>query len=281
MASAITFPTAGTRVASHHSNCPDVLTYHGLTCRAPVESRFMKFPLALITGLLVLHGAAQADTPSGIGKEGFDPTVRPQDDIYHAVNGSWIKQTVLPPEEAHIGAFKTLYDLNQLRSRQIIENAAAHPTDSAEAQKIGDLYHSFMGEARIERPGLTPLQPQLARVAALRNKAQLVALLGQWQSEPLETPLGLYVEPDAKNSRATLAGVYQSGLAMPDRDYYLEKDARFEHARQGVSPLPHRAIPSGAIQPSRPARSNGVSAGTATGAVAMEQGRQPRPAKNL
>ncbi|HJV06744.1 MAG TPA: M13 family metallopeptidase [Chromobacteriaceae bacterium] len=192
----------------------------------------MKFPLALITGLLVLHGAAQADTPSGIGKEGFDPTVRPQDDIYHAVNGGWIKQTVLPPEEAHIGAFKTLYDLNQLRSRQIIENAAAHPADSAEAQKIGDLYHSFMDEARIERLGLTPLQPQLARIAALRNKAQLVALLGQWQSEPLETPLGLYVEPDAKNSRATLAGVYQSGLAMPDRDYYLEKDARFEHARQ-------------------------------------------------
>lgn len=192
----------------------------------------MKMKLALMAASLLLAWQAQASAVSGIDKQHFDSAVRPQDDIYHAVNGAWVKHAVLPASEDNDGAFKQLRDLSLERSRKLIEEAAAKPKASAEAQKIGDLYHSFMDEAALDKLGLTPMRGELTAIAALKDKSALAAWMGAAQGLGVQQPLAFYVEADAKDARQYLAGLYQNGLSMPDRDYYLGKDARFEKARQ-------------------------------------------------
>ncbi|KMN30138.1 peptidase M13 [Chromobacterium sp. LK1] len=192
----------------------------------------MKMKLALLAASLLLAWQAQAGVATGIDKQHFDSAVRAQDDIYHAVNGNWVKHAVLPASEDNDGAFKQLRDLSLERSRKLIESAAAQPGASPEAQKIGDLYHSFMDEAALNKLGLAPLRGELAEIAALKDKRALAAWMGSAQSLGVQQPLAFYVEADAKDARQYLAGLYQNGLSLPDRDYYLGKDARFEKARQ-------------------------------------------------
>ncbi len=192
----------------------------------------MNFKLAIVAASLMVCGQVGAEAVSGIETAGFNKQVRPQDDIYDAVNGGWIKATTLPADEAYTGSFKKLYDLSQERSRKIIENAAANPASSAEAQKIGDFYKSFMNEALVEKRGLAPIKADLAQIDALGNSLELVKLLGELQKTGVSVPFGFSVGPDSKDSLKNVVGIQQGGLSMPDRDYYLEKDARFEKARQ-------------------------------------------------
>src|SRR6188768_1094724 len=111
--------------------------------------------------------AAPARAPeSGLDPASFDRAVRPQDDLFRHVNGSWLAKTEIPADKASYGAFDILFDKAQVDLRSIVEEAArsASKTPGSDAQKIGDFYDSFMNEARAEELGLTPLKSELAAI---------------------------------------------------------------------------------------------------------------------
>ncbi|ATP28567.1 peptidase M13 [Chromobacterium violaceum] len=180
---------------------------------------------------LLLAGQAWAHGVSGIDTANFNSSVRPQDDIYRAVNGKWQDTHEIPASESWSGAFKELRDLSEARGRELIEQASANPSAGGNAQKIGALYASFMDEAAAEKKGLQPIEADLQAVTMLAGRNELLKLIGSWQSGNVQLPLGLFVGIDARNATAYLPELYQSGLIMPDRDYYLGKDARFAKAR--------------------------------------------------
>lgn len=172
--------------------------------------------------------AAEVKAPlvSGVDKQYFDPAVKFSEDFFLAINGKWLAETEIPADKASYGSFHLLRDNSQNAVKAIIDEVAAR-TDlkaGSDEQKLGSFYNSFMDEATIEKLGLTPLQPQLDAIKAVTDKAQLPALFARLQRDGVGIPFGWYVNNDAKNS--TEYGVYfgQSGLGLPDRDYYFKDD---------------------------------------------------------
>ncbi|MEW6704842.1 MAG: M13 family metallopeptidase [Pseudomonadota bacterium] len=168
---------------------------------------------------------------SGIDKTALDPAVRPQDDLFRAANGRWLKTTQIPADKSDWGIVREMRDRSDARVRAIVEDLAkgTHAPGSIE-QKIGDFYASFMDEAAIDAAGLQPLQPWLAEIDALKTPAELARLIGRLQGM-VDTPLAVVVYPDAKDPGTYRALTWQDGLGLPDRDYYLKDDERFAKAR--------------------------------------------------
>ena len=163
---------------------------------------------------------------SGIETQYFDDTVRVQDDFYRHVNGKWLDTTEIPADKARWGSFNKLDDDAQAALRQLIEEVARDPNrqPGTEAQKIGDLYNSFMDEASLGELGLQPLQDEFARIDALTDKQQIPALIAHLATIGVTTPYVPYVHQDNRDSTRYIVDLYQLGLGLPDRDYYLKPD---------------------------------------------------------
>jgi len=175
--------------------------------------------------------AAPAVLASGLDKAGMDAAARPQDSLFFAMNGTWLKNTPIPADKADYGTFTQLYDLSNERVKGIIEKLGATPQAPGTINaKIGDFYKSYMDTAAIDAAGIAPLKPWLAQIEAVRTRADLVKLMGQW-APFVDLPLGLGVGPDAKDPTIYSASAGQGGLGLGDRDYYLKTDARFAKAR--------------------------------------------------
>ena len=171
---------------------------------------------------------------TGIATEYIEPSVRPQDDFFQYLNGKWLKTVEIPADKSSWGSFAKLRDDTLPQLRTIIERAAADKQAAAgsETQKIGDFYASFMDEARLETLGISPLNAELAKIAALKDKSELPALLARYVKLGLDVPVVFYIHQDAKDSTKYVADLYQAGLGMPDRDYYLKTDdAKLADAR--------------------------------------------------
>ena len=169
---------------------------------------------------------AKAALVSGIDKQYFDPAVKFSEDFFLAVNGKWLAETPIPADKSVYGTFHMLRDNSQQAVKDIIDEVSAR-TDlvkGSDEQKLGDLYKSYMDVERVDSLGLTPLTPQLDAVKALKDKAELPALFARLQRDGVSIPFSWYVNNDAKNS--SQYGVYlsQSGLGLPDRDYYFKDD---------------------------------------------------------
>ncbi|MCE9679898.1 M13 family peptidase [Shewanella sp. AS1] len=181
--------------------------------------------------------SVQAAKVSGVEKENFDPAVRFQDDLYYSVNGHWLANTPIPADKSAYGTFSILYEHSQSELKQIIEAAAAKTDNVAGSseQKVGDFYASYMDTDSIEKLGTTPLKGQLAAIANVKTHDELVSLMGSLLINGSGIPLGFYVNNDAKKS--TQYGVYvnQSGLTLPDRDYYLKDDEKNVAYRKALS----------------------------------------------
>ncbi|MCH1920508.1 M13 family peptidase [Shewanella sp. A3A] len=171
---------------------------------------------------------AAVNKVSGIEQENFDPVVRFQDDLYYSVNGKWLANTPIPADKSNYGAFSVLYDQSQASLKEIIEAAAAKPNKAAGSveQKIGDFYSAYMNTAKVEQLGITPLKSQLEQIAALSDHNGVANLMGQLLTSGVSMPLGFYVNNDAKNSSQYGVYLFQAGLTLPDRDYYLKDDEK-------------------------------------------------------
>ncbi len=162
---------------------------------------------------------------SGIEAGHADPTVRAQDDFFRHVNGNWLKNTDIPADRSVWGSFHKLRDDVLPKLRQIIEDSAkTTAAEGSDSQKIGDLYASFMDEKNLNEQGLAPLKPELARIAQLNNKNQIPALMAHLNLIGVATPIVWYVGQDNKDSTRYAVTIVQSGLGLPDRDYYLKQD---------------------------------------------------------
>ena len=164
----------------------------------------------------------------------MDTRVRPQDDFYRYTNGAWLEKTSVPADKSRWGSFDELRDAALENLHKIVDSIVVQKDKQhgSEAQKIGDLYQSFMDETRRESLGLAPLQPDFARIDALGEKAGLPALIAYFNQMRITAPFAARVAQDAKDATKYAVIVSQSGLGLPDRDYYLnEGDAKLKNAR--------------------------------------------------
>lgn len=176
----------------------------------------------------------QANLQSGLFLEDYDRTTRPQDDLFRYVNGAWYDNTEIPSDMSSYGAFRILAEENELRLRGIIEDAAA--TEGAEhgsnEQKLGDFYASFMDTDRIEELGVSPIQQELDMISGVSNHEQLTATMAQLRLRGVGGPFGYYVWADARNPDYNALYMSQSGLGLPDRDYYFRDSEDFAEIRE-------------------------------------------------
>jgi predicted metalloendopeptidase len=162
---------------------------------------------------------------SGIATEYIDPSVRPQNDFFAYLNGKWLQTVQIPADQASWGSFDQLYENSLAQLRGIIEQTAAKGgAPGTDEQRIGDFYASFMDEARLEQLGIAPLKGELDKIAALKDKAELPALLAHLGKIGVNVPFDFGIHQDNKDSTRYVADIGQGGLAMPDRDYYLKAD---------------------------------------------------------
>nr|WP_089247772.1 M13 family metallopeptidase [Rhodococcus kyotonensis] len=160
---------------------------------------------------------------SGIDLSFKDDSTRAQDDLFVHVNGKWLDEYAIPADRAVDGAFRTLYDRAEEDVRTIIQEAAAsNPPVGTDAQKIGDLYSSFLDADAVEEAGLTPIASELAAVADAGDLVTLAEVLGSLQRAGVGGSIGHYVDTDAKNSSRYLVHFSQSGIGLPDESYYRE-----------------------------------------------------------
>lgn len=186
-------------------------------------------PFTLLACLLL---PAAADDPiSGIDFDGFDRSVRPQDDLYRFVNGRWLMSNEIPSDKSNYGSFTALDDAAKENIRAIIEDARSNP-NNPEAQKVGDFYASFMNTELIEQKGLTPIQAELDKIDALTDMEGVFRHLGYLNTIGVGGPVGFGVTVDAKDSSRNLAVIIQAGTSLPDRDYYLKDDEKYQAARE-------------------------------------------------
>lgn len=175
---------------------------------------------------------AQAAQQSGVLTQNMDQSVRAQDDFYRFVNGKWLAVTEIPADRSNYGAFSVLQDAAEENLRRILEEAAgAQAAAGSDTQKIGDFYAAFMDEEGIEAKGVAPLAEELARIEKLDSKQALAEHIGRAQRHGVGMPFVLFVSIDEKNSTQYSASVYQTGLGMPDRDYYLSAEPRLKDIR--------------------------------------------------
>ncbi|MDM7490224.1 M13 family metallopeptidase [Rhodococcus sp. CSLK01-03] len=160
---------------------------------------------------------------SGIDLTHLDQSTRAQDDLFEHVNGRWLAEHVIPADRALDGAFRTLFDKAEVDVRTLIEEAAASSAEpGTDAQRIGDLYASFMDTGAVEAAGLDPIAGELAAVADAADRNALAEVLGRLQRVGIGGAVGHYVDTDAKNSARYLMHTTQSGLGLPDESYYRE-----------------------------------------------------------
>ena len=157
---------------------------------------------------------------SGIDLRYVDADVRPQDDLFGHVNGRWLADYEIPADRATDGAFRTLADRAEEQVRDIITSASA--ADGPDAQRIGDLYASFMDEATVAQVGVAPLRAELDTIAAAADRDALAAVVGALQRTGVGGGAGVYVDTDSKDSTRYLLHISQSGLGLPDESYYRD-----------------------------------------------------------
>ncbi len=186
---------------------------------------------AVVVALAVPAVAAPQYGTYGFDTKGMDTTVKPGDDFFAFANGNWDKNTPIPADRSGYGVAYVLDDLSRQRTREIIEAAAANPGTSDDARRVGTYYATFMDEAAIEAKGLAPLQPALDRIAAIASRDDLAKALGAAQRVGIAGPFRIGVEQDPKNPERHIVGMGQSGLGMPDRDYYLVDNPKFVETR--------------------------------------------------
>ena len=162
---------------------------------------------------------------SGLDLSHIDQSVRPQDDLFRFMNGKWLKESKIPEDRASDGAFYWLYEQAEKQVKQIIlDQAASKAAAGSNAQKIGDLYNSFMDEAGIEKLGLSPIADDLAKAADIKTVDDFLKTLGGFEARGLSGLFYTYVSTDNKDSTKNIVYLGQSGLSLPDEAYYREDE---------------------------------------------------------
>jgi len=182
-----------------------------------------------------VQAAAPASPPApkptigtyGFDEAGMDRSVAPGDNFYDYANGAWARNTPIPADKSNYGMFTALDDLSKQRTQEILD-AARNDASS----KIGNAYASYLDSATVEAKGLAPIQPWLDSIKAVKTRADYVAIVAQAARNGVSRPFGGYVGQDDKAPENYIYILYQGGLGMPDRDYYLQPGEKMEATRK-------------------------------------------------
>lgn len=170
---------------------------------------------------------------SGIDSAAMDRNVRPQDDLFRYVNGTWLANTPFPAEYASAGIGIMLFEKSQEDVHVILlEAAAAGDAAAPGMRRLGDMYTSFMDEKQVDERGIAPLAPLFAEIAAIDGPQALAEFFGRAQGLGIDVPIGINVYPDARKSTHNVAYFSQSGLGLPDRDYFLKEEPTYVEFRR-------------------------------------------------
>lgn len=205
---------------------------------AGITASFVALAFASI-GILRAGQDPAAAKPSGPTSHGVDLTImdktcKPCEDFYHYASGEWLAKNPVPAAYPAWGRFNELAERNRELLHQILENAAAvsKATSGSNEQKIGDFYASCMDEKQVNAAGTKPLEPEMARIEAVRSTAELQAEIARLQGMGVRALFDFGSTQDAKNSTQVIGGADQGGLGLPDRDYYTRTDDKSKQLRQ-------------------------------------------------
>ena len=174
-----------------------------------------------------------APAASGIDTNAMSSAADPCVDFYKNACCNWNPQNPLPADRSRWGRFTELSDRTEKVLLDMVQTAASSksPRGSLD-QKIGDYFHSCMDTATIERKGIAPVRPELDRIQAMRDRADLAAEVARLHRQGINVLFRFSSEPDPKDSAHMIAGFAQAGLSLPDRDYYLKADTQSVETRQ-------------------------------------------------
>lgn len=178
-------------------------------------------------------GGVVAPPVSGVELSGFDQSARPQDDFHRYVNGGWIDNTEIPADKTRWGSFNILREAADKQQREIIE-ALANSNDFApgsEEQKIGEFYSSLMDAERINALGVEAAAPYLERIDGIAGAEELVRSFAELRVDGVDVPVVQYIGVDSANSTKYAVYLSQSGLGLPNRNYYLDEGEKFDEIR--------------------------------------------------
>jgi len=169
----------------------------------------------------------------GFSIDNIDKTLDPCVDFYQYACGNWLKNNEIPADRSSWVSFAELDDRNLVTLKEILEKAAVGgPERTAVEQKIGDFYGACMDEKAVNQKALLPLQPELDRIAAVKDKAGLIDAIARVDLMGPTPLFNFYSSPDLHNSNQVIAYIDQGGLSLPDRDYYIKDDAHMADMRK-------------------------------------------------
>ncbi len=197
------------------------------------------FPL-VAAGFMVLAGcgnkAQETDTQSAcksVNLANLDTTVTAGEDFYQYACGGWMKEHPLKPEFSRYGVFEQLMEMNREQLRALVEELKAAPQqEGSVAQKIGMLYELALDSVKTNEEGFEPVKEELLAIRNLGTKAEFSKMVANLHKEGITPFFALYVGADEKNSSMNIVQLYQAGLGMGDRDYYLQNDETFSKIRE-------------------------------------------------
>lgn len=215
------------------------------------------FKIGGLTALL-LGVACNTDTKevhekeltSGILKEYMDTSVNPGDDFTAYVNGTWVNNTEIPADKSSYGVGFIVYEESEDNVKKIIEESASGDfADGTDEQRVGDLFQSYMDIEKRNELGVAPLQSEFDKVDAINSYAELATYFAYANKYGINAPLGLFIYQDFKDPTIYTVYTWQSGLGLPDREYYLKDDERSKEIQSkyvthiekifGLAGLPH------------------------------------------
>ncbi len=209
------------------SGCSDRTDFVLAGCENPVNAASQTF---------ASDGQSAILGSFGIATENIDATVRPGDNFYEYVNGGWLKDVEIPADRSRYGAFSVLADQAEKRVRSIIESAANSDSPSADEKRIGDFYNAYLNTDRIEKMGLAPIQDEIDRIRAAKTKTDILNLMAD-SGLGLDAPVSPYVYIDAKQNDEYIVYLTQSGLSLPNRDYYFDESEKGQAILVGYEKL--------------------------------------------
>ena len=170
----------------------------------------------------------------GIEETSIDHNIRVQDDLFRHVNGKWFAETEIPEDKSMYGSFHMLADDAEAAVKEILLEASANPKPGA-AQQIGDLYASFMDEARANELGAAPIAAELKLIEQLSTLDEATKLMGEFSKQGIGGLFGSYVDNDPGNPSRYIVNLYHGGIGLPDEAYYREE----KHAEIRDAYVPH------------------------------------------
>ncbi|HEY8928852.1 MAG TPA: M13 family metallopeptidase [Mucilaginibacter sp.] len=200
--------------------------------------KLAKYILLAVPAIIAV-GCKQKDQSAGVprrtvffDKSGMDTTVKPGDNFFEYANGKWVKETKIPGSESSWGLANILYNDNQKNLHTILEDLSKGDNSSgSKEQKVADLYKSGMDTVTIEKLGYEPVKPLLAKIDAIKDYKDLLKLSAESFKDGDGFLLGFYVSPDDKVSSRNVAHFDQTGITLPEKDYYSKTDSASKKIR--------------------------------------------------